>query len=255
MKTYVLAHRGVSILAPENTRASFQLAIDMGVDGVEFDVQMTKDDKLVIIHDEKVDRTTNAKGYVKDFTLKEIKALDAGITFSKKYKGEKILTLKETLEIVKGCDIINIELKNGLMKYPNLEEKVISTIRSYNLEKKVILSSFNHFSIHKISKTAPDIMTGILYSDILYNPWDYAKYVGANAINPNYLSISGEIIKQSHKNGIKVNVYTVNNERDITKMIEEGVDTIITNYPERAISLIKKYCIKSKHDNDIKIGR
>ena len=120
MKTYVLAHRGVSILAPENTRASFQLAIDMGVDGVEFDVQMTKDDKLVIIHDEKVDRTTNAKGYVKDFTLKEIKALDAGITFSKKYKGEKILTLKETLEIVPGFKLA----QEALSSVPN-DGKVI----------------------------------------------------------------------------------------------------------------------------------
>jgi len=243
MKTYVLAHRGASILTPENTAASFQLAIDKGVDGVEFDVQMTKDDQLVIIHDEKVDRTTNAKGYVKDFTLKEIKALDVGITFSEKYKGEKILTLEETLEIVKDCDMINVELKNGLIKYPNLEEKVISTIRLCHLEEKVILSSFNHYSIHKISKMAPDIFTGILYGEILYNPWDYAKHVGANAINPHYLCVSGEIIKQSQENGIKVNVYTVNNEKDITKMIKEGVDIIITDYPERAISLVKKYCV------------
>jgi len=241
MKPYVLAHRGASILAPENTAASFQLAIDKGVDGVEFDVQMTKDDQLVIIHDEKVDRTTNAKGYVKDFTLKEIKTLDARVPFFEKYKGEKILTLEETLEIVKDCDMINVELKNGLIKYPKLEEKVISTIRLYHLEEKVILSSFNHYSIHKISKMAPDISTGILYSEILYNPWDYAKYVGANAINPHYLCVSRNIIKQSQENGIKVNVYTVNNEKDITKMIEEGVNIIITDYPERAISLVKKY--------------
>jgi glycerophosphoryl diester phosphodiesterase len=255
MNTCILAHRGASILAPENTAASFQLAIDMGVDGVEFDVQMTKDEELVIIHDEKVDRTTNGKGYIKDFTLQEMKALDAGMSFSEKYKGEKILTLEEALEIVKECDMINIELKNGLIQYPDLEKKVISIVRSYKLDKKVLLSSFNHYSIHKISKIAPDIMTGILYGEILYNPWDYARYVGSNAINPHYLCISGEIIKQSHKNGIKVHVYTVNNEEDITKMINEGVDTIITDYPERAISLIKKYCMQSEHDHHKKIGR
>ncbi len=239
-KPYILGHRGASALAPENTGASFRLAIDSGADGVEFDVQMTKDNELVIIHDEKVDRTTNGKGYVKDFTLKEIKALDAGILFSKKYREEKILTLTEILEIVKDCNLINIELKNGLIKYPHIEGKVISTIRLYKLESKVIISSFNHYSIHKISKMAPDIMTGILYVGILYNPWNYARNIGAKAIHPYYLGISSDIIKQSHEHGIKVNVYTVNKEKDIVRMIEKGVDTIITDYPKIAISLIEK---------------
>ena len=239
MKPYILAHRGASALAPENTRASFQFAVDMGVDGVEFDVQMTRDNELVIIHDEKVDRTSDGQGYVKDFTLKEIKALDAGIWFSKKFKGEKILTLNETLKIVKECEMINIELKNGIIKYPYLEERVIHTVRSYHLEEKVIFSSFNHFSIHEISKIAPDIMTGILYISILYKPWDYAKQVGAKAIHPHYLGITGEIIERSHENGTKVNVYTVNEENDIIKMCKEGVDSIITDYPDRAIKLLK----------------
>ena len=240
IKPYILAHRGASALAPENTGTSFRLAIDIGADGVEFDVQMTKDGELVIIHDEKVDRTTNGKGYVKDFSLKEIKALDAGILFSNKYQAEKILTLTETLEIVQDCDLINIELKNGIIEYPHLEENVINTIRAYKLERKVLISSFNHYSIHKISKIAPDILTGILYVAILYDPWVYAKKIGAKAVHPYYEGAWNGIIKQSHEHGMKVNVYTVNSERDIAMMIEKGVDTIITDYPDIAISLREK---------------
>ena len=239
MKPYILAHRGASALAPENTAVSFQMAIDMGADGVEFDVQMTKDDELVIIHDEKVDRTTNGQGYVKDYVLNEIKSLDAGVSVFPKFTGEKILTLHETLEIVKQCEIINIELKNGIIKYPGLEEKVIHAVRSCHVEQKVILSSFNHFSIHKISNIAPDIRAGILYVSILYNPWDYARQVGAGAIHPHYLGITGEMIEKSHENGMKVNVYTVNEERDIIQMCKQGVDAIITDYPDRAIRLRK----------------
>jgi glycerophosphoryl diester phosphodiesterase len=239
MKPYILAHRGASALAPENTAASFQMAIDVGADGVEFDVQMTKDNEPVIIHDEKVDRTTNGQGYVKDFLLKEIKTLDAGISIPSKFEGEKILTLNETLEIVKQCNMINIELKNGIIEYPGLEEKVIHAVRSYHLEEKVILSSFNHFSIHKISAIAPDIMAAILYISILYNPWDYARQVGAGAIHPHYLGITDEMIEKSHENGIKVNVYTVNQDSDIIRMRKHGVDAIITDYPDRAIRLLK----------------
>lgn len=239
MKPFILAHRGASALAPENTAVSFQLAIDMGADGVEFDVQMTRDSKLVVIHDETVDRTTNSRGYVKDFTLKEIKQLDAGVFFSQKYKGEKILSLEETLEIVKDCNLINIELKNGLIQYPHLEESILQEVQSSHLDEKVILSSFNHFSIHKITQIAPHIMTGILYMAVLYNPWDYARQLGAKAIHPYYPGITGNMIQQSHEKGIKVNVYTVNQERDIAEMTKAGVDTIITDYPDRALRIVQ----------------
>lgn len=240
MRSYILAHRGASASAPENTRASFQMAIDLGADGVEFDVQMTKDNQLVVIHDEYLERTTGFKGYVRDFTLNEIKKLDAGKYFSRQYKDERILTLNETLDIVKDCKLINIELKNGLIEYENMEEKVIKSIHDWKLKDKTIISSFNHDSVNKVKKIDCRITTGILYFARLYNPWYYAFQVGADAIHPYYPGVKRELIKRCHQKAIKVNVFLVNDEKDILDMIKQGADAIITDYPEKAYAIIKK---------------
>jgi len=241
MRPNILAHRGASTLAPENTRPSFQMAINLGADGVEFDVQMTKDNQLVVIHDECLERTTRVKGYVKDFTLKEIKKLDAGKYFSRQYKDERILTLDETLDIVKSCKIINIELKNGLIEYEKIEEKVIKTIQAWKLTEKTIISSFNHYSINKIKKIDGNIMTGILYFAQLYNPWNYALEVKADAVHPYYPGVKREVIEKCHQKGIKVNVFAVNEEKDILNMLQQGADAIITDHLERARGIAGNY--------------
>lgn len=189
IKTLVLAHRGASKIAPENTEAAFQKAMQMGADGVELDVQLTKDKKLVVIHDERVDRTTNGIGYVKDLTLKEIKKLDAGSYFSPKFAGEKILTLEEALELTRNSKLINIEIKNIIIKYKNIEREVVSIIKKMNLESKVICSSFNHYSIAMIKQLSPEIKTGLLYVSTLYQPWIYATTLGVEAIHPHYYSV------------------------------------------------------------------
>src|SRR5690554_5174035 len=148
----IIAHRGASNIAPENTMIAFQKAYQIGADGVEFDVHLTRDGKPVVIHDERVDRTTNGIGYVKSLTLSEIKKLDAGSYFHPNYSEEKILTLEETLDLVKNFKIINIEIKNNLLEYKGIEEKVTNIIRDKKMEQKVICSSFNHFSMLKIKK-------------------------------------------------------------------------------------------------------
>jgi glycerophosphoryl diester phosphodiesterase len=242
---YILGHRGASGTAPENTESAFKKALQNGADGVELDIHLTKDKELVVIHDERVDRTTNGTGYVKDLTLREIKKLDAGSYFSPQFAREKILTLGEALEITNGCKIINIEIKNNIIRYPNIEEKIINIIKQKKLEDKIICSSFNHYSIHIMKKLASEIKTGLLYLSTLYQPWVYAKRIGADAIHPYYFSVSSDIIKGCHKNKIKVNVWTVDDRDMIKEMIINQVDIIITNYPEIALEILK-YPEKSK---------
>src|SRR6056297_1649122 len=144
---YILGHRGASGMAPENTESAFKKALQSGADGVELDVHLTKDKELVVIHDERVDRTTDGTGYVKDLTLKEIKKLDAGSYFSPQFAGERILTLEEALELARSFKLINIEIKNMIIKYKDIERELLGTIKKMNLESKVICSSFNHYSV------------------------------------------------------------------------------------------------------------
>ncbi|MFW6148609.1 MAG: glycerophosphodiester phosphodiesterase [Atribacterota bacterium] len=236
---YILGHRGASGTAPENTESAFKKALQNGADGVELDIHLTKDKELVVIHDERVDRTTNGTGYVKDLTLREIKKLDAGSYFSPQFARERILTLGEALEIINDCKIINIEIKNNIIRYHNIEEKIINMIKQKKLEDKIICSSFNHYSIHKMKKLASEIKTGLLYLSTLYQPWVYAKRIGAEAIHPYYFSVSLDIIKGCHKNKIKVNVWTVDDRDMIKEMIKNQVDIIITNYPEIALEILK----------------
>lgn len=234
---YILGHRGAMGSAPENTAASFKMAMDYGADGVEFDIQLTKDKKIVVVHDFSVNRTTDGNGFIRDLSLKELKKLDAGTKFNSVFTGEKILTLGETLEIVKDSKIINIELKNGPIFYPGLEERVLEIINITGLKEKIIISSFNHYSLNKIKELDPDIKVGILYMAALYQPWEYAKRLGAVAIHPYYQSISPEIISKCHIKGIMVNVFGVNDRKSLKKMIKIGVDSIITDYPEIGIEL------------------
>ncbi len=235
-KTKILGHRGAMGSAPENTRSSFIEAVEQGADGVEFDVQMTKDDKLVVIHDQTVDRTTDGSGQIKDFTLNEIKKLS--ILEEEKNTGKKkILTLEETLEIVGELSLINIEIKNGPILYPGIEEKIINRVREFGIADKVIVSSFNHYSVYTAKEIAPDIKAGVLLMSGLYKPCEFERKVGVEAVHPYYLSINPETIKECQKKGIEVNIFGVNEEHMLKKFIDLEVNLIITDYPKKAIKI------------------
>jgi glycerophosphoryl diester phosphodiesterase len=240
-KIIVYAHRGASAYAPENTMAAFKKALALGADGIELDVQLTKDNKLVVIHDYELQRVSNSKGMVKDKTLMELKELDFGSRFSKEYKDERIPTLEEVLELIEGWNgILNVEIKSA----PNLsnegvEEKVIEVLRKYDQISKTIISSFNHLTLIKIKEIAADAKTAILYEEQLEEPWTYAKYLGTAAIHPSGYVITPEIVRSCHKENVKVNVWTLNKAKEISLAIEAGVDGIITNYPDIALKLVK----------------
>ncbi|MGH4050776.1 MAG: glycerophosphodiester phosphodiesterase [Clostridium sp.] len=228
------AHRGASGYFPENTMLSFEKALELGANGIETDVQMTSDGVLVLIHDEYVNRTTNGVGLVKDFTYDELNNLDAGSWFDKKYSSEKIPTAEELIIFAKENDILlNLEIKNGVIIYPGIEEKLIEMLHEYKYQDKVILSSFNHYSMVTCKEISKEIKTGLLYMAGLYQPELYCKHTGADALHPLFYSINKEIIDNAKKEGILVNPFTVNEEIHMKNLIAAGVNGLITNYPDK----------------------
>ncbi|MGG0238528.1 glycerophosphodiester phosphodiesterase [Bacillus rhizoplanae] len=238
--TLTFGHRGAAGTYPENTMVSFRAAEQFGADGIELDVQFTKDGKIVVIHDETVNRTTNGKGAVRSYLYKDLRALDASYTFYDKVGVCRIPLLEEVLEWLETNNLfLNIELKNNKVPYRGLEEEVITLVRKYNMEERIILSSFNHYSMKKCHMMAPDIETAILYKEGLHSPWAYAKKMGASAIHPNYRYISDGIIELTMINGVAVRPYTINDEEVMRKFLEMNVTAIITDYPERAKGLLQ----------------
>lgn len=234
-KPIIIAHRGASAYAPENTMAAFKMAIEMKAKGIEIDVHLTKDGHPVVIHDNKLDRTSNGKGLIRDKTLKELKELDFGSWFSADFKDQSIPTLEEALDFTTSNNVmLNIELKSGIILYQGIERTVADIIRQYKAEDKVIVSSFNHYSLLELKKMAPRIKIGLLYSCGLVAPWEYAKRIGAEAIHPLYISIPPEAVKDCNDNGILVNPYTIDVPEHIRAAILAGVDGIITNVPDIA---------------------
>ena len=174
-KTLVWAHRGASAYAPENTLEAFQKAVELKADGIELDVQQTKDGKLVVIHDEMVDRVSRASGWVKDFTYEKLKKINVNQRFSQ-YGTQYIPTLEEVYELIRPTNVtINVELKTGVIFYPELEEQVLDLTEQMGMQERVIYSSFNHYSIRKIKRLKPDAMTGLLYQDGMIDVVSYAK--------------------------------------------------------------------------------
>lgn len=218
---------------------SFVKALEYGATGIETDVQMTKDGHLVLIHDEALQRTTGSSQWVKDVTLDEIKTLDAGSWYHKNFAGERIPTLEELLDLVRDKEtIVNLELKNGVVLYPELENKVIAMIREYELSDRIIISSFNHYSLVECKKIAPEIRTGILYMEGIYEPWDYAKRIGADALHAFKYAVRPEFVAAATEHGIPYHPFTVNEQQEMRALINAGVAGIITDYPDLLAELL-----------------
>jgi glycerophosphoryl diester phosphodiesterase len=235
----VYAHRGFSGKYPENTMLAFQKAYDVGADGIELDVQMTKDGEIVVIHDERVDRTTDGIGYVKDFLYKQLRLLDAGSWFHDRFARQRIPALMEVLEWVQDLDkeiMINIELKNNVIDYPHLEEKVLNMIGQFQLENQVILSSFNIFSMLKARQLHPTIEIGTLFEGVNESAVPRAKVVKAQAIHgdlPFVLSSEG---KKAVAQGMQLRVYTVNDAKIIPMLQNAGVSALMTDFPNEFLT-------------------
>jgi len=236
----IFAHRGFSGKYPENTMLAFQKAVEIGVDGIELDVHLTKDNEIVIIHDEDIKRTCDGEGLVKDMTLEELRKFDASATFRGQYGFCGIPTLREYFELVKDTPIItNIELKTGVYEYPTIEKRVIDMVREFGLSDKIIFSSFNHFTVKRCEEIAPEIKRGFLTGDWIYDFGKYTAERNVQCCHPWHVSLSEEVIREMHEAGCEINTWTVNEYADIEKLSKWGVDSLIGNFPDRMIEVLR----------------
>ncbi|WP_156290862.1 glycerophosphodiester phosphodiesterase [Oceanobacillus salinisoli] len=235
MTTKIFAHRGASKYAPENTLPAFELVYQMKADGIETDVQLTKDNVPILIHDEHVKRTTNGRGYVKDLTFAQLKTLDAGSWFSKKYSNTQLPSLKEFLDWAKHKPLyLNIELKNNKIDYKDLEMIVYEMLKEYQLLERTTLSTFNPESVKRMKDINRSIGVAFLTSKknkhLIYD----AKELGANAIHIKYRLLNQLLVDEAHQKKMKVRVYTVNKYPSIKRCFDVGCDGIFTDVPDIA---------------------
>lgn len=228
----VFAHRGYSGLYPENTMLAFQKAFEAGCDGIELDVQLSKDGEVIILHDETLDRTTDKTGRVCDYTLAELKQCNAGVHFQDNIF-VSIPSFEEYCAWVATTNLItNIELKTSIIYYPDIERKTWELIKRYHLEKKVLFSSFNHLSLMAIKALDSSIPCGALVPESgLVNAGYCAKQFGLECYHPAYCTMSKQAVDECHEHGIKVNVWTVNGMHALETCLAWGCDGIFTNYP------------------------
>ncbi|HEY4716202.1 MAG TPA: glycerophosphodiester phosphodiesterase family protein [bacterium] len=235
-----IAHRGASGIAPENTGIAFEKAIECGADIIECDIHQTSDGDLVVIHNENIKSYTGIEACVKNLTLNYLKELDFGKWFSEKYSGQKIMTLKETLNRFGSRINFNLEIKNGERYYKGISELIIKTVHEAGLSTNVIISSFDLPTLKRVKEIDKNMSIGIIFDK---NEWDdilkSAAELGCIFLVPKARLVSSENIKLSHSQNLKVYPYVINSEEEGLHLIKMGTDGIITDRPEMLSSVLK----------------
>lgn len=240
--TAVWAHRGASAYAPENTMEAFRLAQEMGADGMELDVHLTRDGEILVTHDENVRRVTGTDALVRDLTLAQAQALDA-CNGMDAYRGARMPALCEVLEFLRtNAMMLNIELKTGETLYPGLEEKTVEMVHRFGLADRVLYSSFNHRSLLLVRQADPAARIGLLYSETMVDPHIYARHLHADAIHPEFHSLyfAPDTARGCQDAGVRIHPWTVNDEQDMRALCRLGCEALITNFPDVARRIVEE---------------
>lgn len=221
---------------------AFQLAYDMKADGIETDVQLTKDGIPILIHDETLKRTAGVAGFIKDYTLAEIQQYDAGKYFSKKFTGTALITLDELLKWISGKSLyLNLELKNNKIDYKDIEIKVLHALEKYKLKDRTIISSFNQSSVKRMRQLDKNIDIALLRSKKHKNLVQYAVELGASSLHINYRLLNQALIEQCKAQHLPLRVYTVNRRTSIFNCLKQQCHGLFTDIPDKAIKLRNRY--------------
>lgn len=237
--TSIFAHRGYSSYYPENTMSAFYAAAQTGCNGIELDVQLSKDRQVVVIHDETVDRTTNGTGYVKDYTLKQLQKLDARFKFGTNSNFVTIPSLEEYLSFIRRTRLLsNIELKTDKIRYTGIEQTVIQLVNKYGLQNRVCYSSFNEDSVRLIKQMVPSAKVGLLIKILPDGVEEHAKKLGATSLNVYSAFLNQETVNNIHRYGLKAHAWTPNTREEMARLKEIGTDVLITNYPQLGLQVV-----------------
>jgi glycerophosphoryl diester phosphodiesterase len=239
----IIAHRGASAHAPENTLSAFKMALDHNADGVELDAKLTIDGKIVVIHDQTVDRTTGAHGIVREMTLAQLKALDAGSFFDSAFSGERIPTLEEVFVAVGSRALINVEITNYTSVWDALPDKIADLVIKYGLQDHIIFSSFHPLNLMRVKRRLPNVPAAIL-TDVGRRGWllrgEVGRLITPRFIHPYYTDVNEAILNYEHRRGRRVNVWTVDNPEEIRRLFKMGIDGIITDDPRLARRVVEE---------------
>src|SRR5712691_1698040 len=231
----VIAHRGASFYAPENTFAAFDLAIEMGVSHIELDVHSTRDNHIVVIHDETVDRTTNGAGPVTNHTLAALKALDAGSWFEGKFSGERIPTFSEVLQRYKGRVHIHTEIKGH---FAHLSQRTADLVRRHGMAERVTITSFQKASLEETHAYAPELPIGWLVAEVSDAVIAQARVMGLTQICPRANAVTPELIHRLHAEGFVVRAWGVVTEDLMRQVVKAGADGMTVNFPDKLIAYL-----------------
>lgn len=230
----IIAHRGASAKAPENTLAAFRLALKEGADAIELDAKLTSDKQVVVLHDQRVERTTDGSGKVGEMPLAALKELDAGSWFGKRFQGEKIPTLEEVLESVGKDTVSNIELTNYATPRDSLPEKVAALVKKHNLEEQILISSFNPWALIRARRELPQTPIGLLAVPGSKGAWARSflgRLLRYQSLHPHHSDASKKFVERVHEWNSLVFTYTVNEEDEMRRLFARGVDGIFTDEP------------------------
>lgn len=228
-----IAHRGASGTRPEHTRAAFERALSIGVDMIELDVQLTRDHKLVVLHDRELGRTLCGKGAVREYSLAELRAFDAGIWFDPAYAGERVLSLQEVLEMTAGRAALNVEIKSPEPDWPETARALLDLLARHGQIESAIISCFEAGALRCVRERSETARVGVLWQTTDLEPaWREAAGLAAVSVHPHWALVEPDLVAEAHQRGLQLITWTVNDAATARHLADLGVDGIISDYPE-----------------------
>jgi glycerophosphoryl diester phosphodiesterase len=227
----IIAHRGASAEAPENTLAAYRRALAIGVHGVELDVNLSADGEPIVIHDHVLDRTTDGHGLVVARTSAELRQLDAGRWFGEAFAGERLLTLAEALDLLRAVRVI-VEIKAGLGRTLGIAARVAAVIGA-STHREVTVSSFDHPLLVEVTAARPELDIAVLYTARPIHALRLAQDAGARTLHPYWFWLTPDVVTSAHAAGLRVETWVVDELADQARVLAMGVDAVMTNHPRR----------------------
>jgi glycerophosphoryl diester phosphodiesterase len=244
----IVGHRGASGYAPENTLASFGLALEQGADVVELDVHLSRDGEVVVIHDERLERTTDGRGFVHQHTLAELKRLDAGAWHEPRFAGERLPALSEVLEWAAGRAYLAIEIKNAPIFYDGIEAAIVEQLDRHRMRERALVISFDHVALRRVRELDPGLQTGAIYACRPADQIALALATGVQVLEPQWSFVRPDDVAAAHAAGLRVSTWATSEPEALRRLVAAGVDGIATNHPDVLAAVLAEAGLPSGRD-------